>query len=197
MVSKLWRNRPRSIAGATPPTLAPKSRPVDQANRPGTDFTDIQPAVDAARAGDRIRVRNGQYSAPRISKPITVFAEFGGARIGSATQIFTIENIPFGTVCTVAGMVLESQIVIVQICKGTVALSGFAISRGFAPLPTISFTDCDAVTMHGCALKSTIYAFRSRLVMSDSYVLPTANANALMGGLVSDDTDVALSGKQL
>ncbi|MCA8968125.1 MAG: hypothetical protein KDC95_00025 [Planctomycetes bacterium] len=170
---------------ATGALRAQKTWIVDQANGPGTDFTDIQPAVDAASAGDRIRIRGGHYTAPRITKALTVYADFGGAYITTTTNVVVIENIPKGQTCTVAGFILEGTFVTVRNCPGTVALTGFAIARGFSPLSTIHVDNCDAVTVHGCALKSTIYANRSRVFLADTFLVPTLMINALIGTGIS------------
>ncbi|MGE3173594.1 MAG: hypothetical protein AB7O97_13300 [Planctomycetota bacterium] len=79
---------------------------VDLLNRPGTHFTDVQPAVDAAASGDRIEIRSigvppplvGYYSAPLIDgKGVTIVGE--GAEGPSTTWWYgdiSIRNLPMG-----------------------------------------------------------------------------------------------------
>ena len=170
------------LALASTPLTAQKTYLVDQNNGPGTDYTRLQPAIDAAKPGDRVLVRNGLYMAPQITKGITVMAFFGGARIQVRSNLARISGIPAGQKCAFAGFIFEGAVLNVERCKGTVALTGLANARGFSPLPTINIVDCAAVTLHGCALKSTINIIRSRVFMSDSFLMPTLHAGGVVFG---------------
>ena len=50
---------------------------VDEAGGPGSQFTDLPPAVAAASPGDVIKVRAGAYTAFTLSKNVTIVGEWG------------------------------------------------------------------------------------------------------------------------
>lgn len=54
---------------------------VDARNRPGTNFTDLPPAVAAADDGDKLIIRSGNYSAFSTGKGLTLLGE-GSVRVG-------------------------------------------------------------------------------------------------------------------
>lgn len=170
---------------------AQKTIIVDAGNGAGTNFTRLQPAIDSASAGDRILVRPGSYDAPTIQKGITIHALFGGAKIVTRTKTMRVTGIPAGQKCVLAGFIFDGTFAIIEKCRGVVAISGFAIAAGFSPLPTLNITDCNLVTMHGCALKSSILCYRSRLWMSDSFLVPTQTGTGLVGtGIVVTDGEL-------
>lgn len=85
------------VLGVVPRLQAQRTWVVDILNGPGTDHTQIQPAVDASRAGDVILVRPGAtsfYNGFVVSKGITVMADLRGAvRI---TSDVVVRGLPTG-----------------------------------------------------------------------------------------------------
>ena len=57
-----------------PPLASSKTWIVDDDGGPGVDFTDIQPAIDAAAPGDLIVVRNGDYNGFILFKDLILAA---------------------------------------------------------------------------------------------------------------------------
>jgi hypothetical protein len=74
---------------------------VDASNGPGTNFTEIQPAVDAASAGDVILVRPGTYAPISVSKGVAILGQPG----------FTVSNnaIPSPIPVVLRGLLLGFQ----------------------------------------------------------------------------------------
>lgn len=122
---------------------------VDLDNRPGTDFTQIQPAVDAARDGDTIVVRksggNTLYKAFTASKALTLLGENG----------------PFITSMTVAGLAAGKAYTM----KGFSFLGAFVLRNntgrihlaktgggalGFFSNTALDIRQCTQVTLNQC-----------------------------------------------
>jgi hypothetical protein len=75
-----WKSSIGIVALALAPAAAAQGQVwvVDAASGPGSDFTAVQPAVDAAAGGDAILVRAGSYPAFSIAaKALTLTAEQG------------------------------------------------------------------------------------------------------------------------
>ncbi|MEM7305652.1 MAG: hypothetical protein AAF682_03225 [Planctomycetota bacterium] len=125
---------------------------VDASGGPDADFTDIQPAVDAAADGDTVQVREGSYGDVLVdARSLSVVAE-AAASVGAGEV--TVRNVAgsqsvvlrgFG----VSGVDLTSN-------QGPVLLE--SIGGGFGPSlcsPFISggaanILACDAVVLSGC-----------------------------------------------
>ena len=88
---------------------------VDDDGGPGVNFTDIQPAIDAAADGDLILVRAGKYGDFLLGKNLTILGE-DGAR----AERPTIEGIG----AQAALVALEFRDLWVRDCPGTVVLDG-------------------------------------------------------------------------
>jgi hypothetical protein len=81
---------------------------VDAASGPGTNFTDLPPAVAAAQDGDTILVRAGSYSATTITGKALVIRGSGAA----STQVASLVagNVPASGHLLIAGMRASSGI---------------------------------------------------------------------------------------
>ena len=156
-----------AIAVLSAPLVAQRIWTVDWQNRPGTDFTDIQPAVDAAAPGDVVLVRGAGvriwdpadhgYPAPIIDgKGITIAGE--GPDMTWISGAVRIRNVPAGESCTLANLrtgtdyevsISQPATVFASHCQGTVVFRRVAfLGYGFR-----EFSDCRLVvvsesTMH-------------------------------------------------
>ncbi|MGE3173518.1 MAG: hypothetical protein AB7O97_12920 [Planctomycetota bacterium] len=158
---------------------------VDRLGRPGTDFLDLQPAVDAAASGDVIRIRAAgaptfgalSYNAPIIDgKSLTVLGE------GSASTWmrgnFQVRNLQPGQLVRLAdfvvwefhfspiaaGMRLENN-------RGTVILERLQLELKFTN-PGAGIYDCSLVVLsdvHVVAQPSGLAAIRSEVVLQNCY----------------------------
>jgi hypothetical protein len=93
---------------------------VDLLNRPGTNFTDLPPAVAAAAPGDVISVRfaPSPYSAVMLTRAVTILCESSS---GSLTQCagLTIAGLPAGHGVLIRAM---QATCVVRMAAGTVVL---------------------------------------------------------------------------
>ncbi|MGE3353369.1 MAG: hypothetical protein AB7O84_16640 [Planctomycetota bacterium] len=156
---------------------------VDRLGRPGTDFLDLQPAVDAAASGDVIRIRAAgaptfgapSYNAPIIDgKGLTVLGE------GSASTWmrgnFQVRNLQPGQLVRLADFVVwEFQFSPIQSGmrldgnEGVVVLERVRLDVKFNN-PGSGIYDCSLVIMsqvHVVAQPSGMGSTRSTLVLQD------------------------------
>lgn len=131
---------------------------------PGVDFTDIQPAVDAASDGDTILVLAGTYMAVVIDgKELTVQADgeavvqdlsvFGGGGLlvqnTAADQSVVVRGLEFQHTGTLGGATLR-----VTDCAGPVLLeectTAFAPILAFFEGPACTLTNSSSVTLARC-----------------------------------------------
>lgn len=161
---------------------AQRSYIVDQQNGPGTDFVELQKAIDAASPGDRIVVRDGVYKPPTIDKGVSIATEFYGALFDQTRGVLTIRNVPARQHCALSGFAFFKGFIQIENCKGSVALSGLASAEGVSTLwPTVNIVDSVAVSIHQCGIKSSIHCLRSRLQVTDSVIVPTLTPVGLLG----------------
>lgn len=90
---------------------------VDANNGPGTNFTDIPPAVAAAAPGDVIVVRHGSYSGFTLGRGVTILGQ-GGVAIGIGGAV--ISSVPAGEIAALCNV--QSSGSLVSGCAGTVML---------------------------------------------------------------------------
>ena len=133
---------------------------VDANNGPGTDFTDLAPAIAAANPGDTIMTRWGAFQYPiTITKGITIITDVDLSN--SLGPGVTIMNIPAGQSVTIAAMSMvwaPPAVVTIQNCQGPVFLD------------TCDFTDlkisnCKLVTAVECGA-STITVDNGELILN-------------------------------
>lgn len=75
---------------------------VDQAGLPGSDFTEIQPAVDAVADGDTLLVRHGDYGAFTIDGKALVVVEDTGASATAGALV--VRNLAAGQTVSIRGV---------------------------------------------------------------------------------------------
>lgn len=83
---------------------------VDGSAGPGTDFTTLQPAINAAASGDTVLVRAGFYGSFQASGKALTLAAADAARpyIGEWTGASQITGLPSGTDFTLRGLELRN-----------------------------------------------------------------------------------------
>jgi len=120
---------------------------VDANNGPGTDFTDLAPAIAAANPGDRILVRAGVFLYPiNIQKGITILGDIQ-VRPDLGPNL-TIANIPPGQSVVLSQVDVRTTlqgpgVVAVQNCQGAVHLDS-------CNFPKTVVTDSKLVTAVDC-----------------------------------------------
>src|SRR5687768_586086 len=86
------------------PVAAQRTWIVDAANGPGTDFTDVPLAVQAASHGDTLIVRSGNYTTATTNKGISLIGE-AGASFTLSQQVlpFVVRFLPAGRTFVLKG----------------------------------------------------------------------------------------------
>ena len=133
---------------------------VDANNGPGTDFTDLAPALAAANPGDTIMTRWGAFQYPiTITKGITIISDVDLRNsLGSPV---TIMNIPAGQSVTIAAMSMQNIFqygVIIKNCQGPVHLDT-------CTLTDVQISNCKLVTAVDCT-GSTFAVDNSELILN-------------------------------
>ena len=162
------------MVSLAPTALAQRTFVVDDDGGPGVDFTAIQPAVDAAVAGDRILIRGGFYSAPTITKGVALFAG-RDVTVDAFTRPFTIRGVPVGEVVSLNGFERTglSNAMRIESCRGTVILQGlgpfvFLGALRFDRLDIVSSSDVRLVS----AVAGRVLVDRSNAVFESCVVTP-------------------------
>ncbi len=132
---------------------------VDQAGGPGTDFTDIQPAVDAASDGDTILLRTGSpaYPAFTIDGKSLVVTEDAGESIRTGDVL--VRNVAASQSVTLRGM--DTSTLRIELAEGPVlvedvgqgALIGFCIFGG-SNAGKVEVHGSDAVVFSRCIFEA-------------------------------------------
>jgi hypothetical protein len=157
---------------------------VDALNRPGTNFTDIQPAVDAAASGDVILVRGAglpptgaRYTAPIIDgKGVSLIGE--GATTTWLSGILEVRNLagdqrvvlrgvhwgwPAALTFSGMGMVLSNN-------AGPIVFER-VVCNGAPTSPSPNVTDCRLVVFSHCDVTVRFLGYittRSNVMLDDS-----------------------------
>jgi hypothetical protein len=136
---------------ASAPLAAQRIWVVDQTNGLGTHFTELPPAVQAARDGDVLRVRRGYYDLPQvITKAITILGENEPLLVGMAFHSIASLRYDQSVVirrCRVMGLLSGLQVVG---CQGRVHFD--QVTLGSVAFDAVSVVDCRAVTFNQCTL---------------------------------------------
>lgn len=157
---------------------------VDLANGPGTDFTSLVTAVNAAVSGDVLLVRAGEYPESLVlgSKSLTVTAE-----VGATVRVhgISVSGLPSGETIVVRGFDARDNVVPGISCTnsaGSIWLEEcgvLAFPTFFGPAGGATVTDCESVVLSGCTItgpqrigmsNDTFLSTRSRVFLYDSLV---------------------------
>lgn len=187
------------LLGTTSALCAQRTWVVDRANGPGTDFTDLPPAVLAAAPGDVIRVRPaaGQfYEAPIVTKGLTIVGDRASppvligvleVRNVGAGSSFAISAFRHGTIETnSAGITRTTRGLVIADNLGPVHLDTF--EYGIDPAVTWArSTDARGVLVERNSLvtisHATIWCSNVTSTFRDSTVVAT---NSFFGGWQAD-----------
>lgn len=140
---------------------------VDIDNRPGTHFTSLQPAVQAAAPGDTILVRltaPGSVNSPVFGMPATtskgvrIVGETGPSNARPILNRATITNLPAGQTFELVNFVVDrgaTVLIGVFDCRGRVHIENYErFEGGGGPQsnPAVEVRRSDAVTLNHVAL---------------------------------------------
>ena len=124
---------------------------VDVHDGPGTDFTKIQPAIDAAQPGDVICVRGGDYSSFTLTKGVAILGdtELFGPVVSFAPGV-VIAAIPAGETVALHNLFMNN--LELKGCKGLVVADRLNLAMSSAILGTgdtfvMSIAQCADVRM--------------------------------------------------
>jgi hypothetical protein len=139
---------------------------VDAASGPGTDFTDLPPAVAAASDGDVLVVRAGSYADFTTGKGITILGVPGATMVRGFPWFgpcFRVAGLPAGRTFRAYGLVLQEnqrQQVEIEDCAGSVHLEDVRAGFGSYPGPIVSIvvTRSPAVTLVGCGTREPYWS---------------------------------------
>ncbi len=143
---------------------------VDAANGPGTNFTDLPPAVSSALVlpGDTLLIRNGTYTAPVIRKGLTLIPEQWGHAVAFVGTL-TIQGLTAAERC-VMKRVSTGGFDNHMLCQDNEGAIHFEqVSTGGLNDNLLTIIRCKQVTMTGCG-GSALVVDQSTVTLNDSSV---------------------------
>ena len=163
---------------------AQKQWVVDILNRPGTDFVDFPPALQAAADGDCIFLRSypvtggGRYTGADIAKAVTLIGEGSEPiRLDKGQVGCRVSNIPLGKAFRMSHVMMEAVATFVN-CAGQIHLDTIG------PVPStataLDFAGCSAVTIVNSKISGFININAMTCVASNI----TATSCTFTGGTV-------------
>lgn len=167
---------------------APTTWIVDASGGPGTNFTQLQPAINAASPGDLILVRPGSYGNFDLSKALTILGE-QDVRV-STGLIHDVQNM------TILAE-LEFQALTVRDCAGTVVLDRLLGRHAkYLKSPTLVAENSDDVRLidldqagsssGGYAREPAITVRASRMEITSSYLRGVHGKDIIKAGYAGD-----------
>lgn len=163
---------------------------VDAANGPGTDFRELQPALNASRAGDTVLVRRGGYTQAATNKGVRLIGGDGVRLTTTRSDLppFRLSGLPAGEDFVMQGFEISSRglastnaCLRLENCKGRITLADLQV-RSVPLLFTaggagLAMTDCAQVSFLGgtltgapglLATKSVLSVTNGKLVGTDA-----------------------------
>ncbi len=127
---------------------------VDALLGPGSDFSDVQPAADAAAPGDTILVRGGNYGTLTVAKPLHIIA--GRGAVATIATPVHVSGIDGGQEFVIQGLGIfpstgsDGGVFHVEDCVGSVWIEDCQFGLANIQGVTVHVEECDAVTMARC-----------------------------------------------
>ncbi len=121
---------------------------VDAAGGAGSQFTDIQPALNAALDGDIVLVKPGSYSNFVLRESILVIGQGPGVIVGQASifSLTKVEGVTQGKRAGLADLVIQGHLT-VQDCAREVVLDEIELPKGM-----LTVKNCGDVRLRGCSV---------------------------------------------
>ena len=149
---------------------------VDSNNGPGTDFTDIPPAVAAAAVGDTLSVRPGAYTGAAIQRGLSIVPATPTSTI-MFTGTFTVQGLRAGERVVLQGLQFlslggfQATPISCSSCLGTVHLSAVSFLWLQPGHGTVQILGCRLVTLDQCRIQG-LNVNSATVVLSRSDVRP-------------------------
>jgi hypothetical protein len=119
---------------------------VDDDGGPGVDYTDIQPAIDAAFAGDVIHVAIGQYSGFTLTKPLTIAGDKSDVPFSKVSGPVLVDAIPAGATARLIDLWFDAG---VELLDSAGTLLGENVTVNALPGAIgLTVEDCDDVRVY-------------------------------------------------
>ena len=191
--------------------IAPAQRQtivVDSQNRPGTDFTQLPAAIDAAVDGDVVRVRDGEYAGFQTSKGIAVLGDPGASVVTPSAflgDIIRIANVPSGQKFVLEGLDVSAATttgavrgIVIEDCAGQVHVERAVIDSSLGFTKTGLAVIRSHVTLTGGVIVGYpgIWVFEGTLLAVDVEARGTDFFTIAVGandGVVATESHVVLS----
>ena len=135
---------------------------IDDDGGPGVDYTDIQPAVDAAGFQAVICVRPGSYTGFTVSRGLTILGEDsqhvhvpGVTRVAGVGARVVLANLNLG------------QLLELRDCTGTVVLEAVRTAADLSAQPVL-IENCSDVRLHEVSPSAGVLARNARVELANS-----------------------------
>jgi hypothetical protein len=122
---------------------------IDDGGGAGIDFTDIQPAIDAASGGDILIIHPGSYSGFNLGKNLTLLGS-EASDTSVVTGHVTISGLPGPTRAVLTGLRLQTLDVISN--NGPVILDSLKLTPSTAGTGVVKVSNCSDVRMYQCTV---------------------------------------------
>lgn len=168
----------------SPTLLAQRTWIVDRSNGLGTDFTDLQPALDAASHGDTIVVRFGVYYTAVTNRGVTLLGEssslpptIASGLIGTSGiyRAVLVEGLPAGRTFVmrgfgVSGYGVDQHAIEVRDCAGHVVIANCHVTGATGLAHGLRISDSADVSVLNSGLPSGLSLSDSRIWLRDTFV---------------------------